>query len=298
MSPDKMTSSNEIRLATLNAFAQYKLTKEFVEDNRDYATYKNIDFIKLKIYYADDDKEAGFVTARIVDSKHILDFHVAYRNTSYAGGHWDMFVNKDSTFEQYFKGRPIYMASTKDNTKWRVDINQKPSWDYNVDEWNTYFKDVFDSNWDNVGKYYYEFKSKLPFNIGKHTLRSDDSGLRWVILKDGMLMNLDNHRDKAEFDDTVTLQGIPIMFVMLHMLPRVTKFDSKVDIIQKLKDRIDDKYAKSVIVMQDNGDLRKYTFTSCHVYWGAKELTIDEIDSLILRNRNAWNGQTLKRLPE
>ena len=79
-----MTSSNEIRFAILNAFAQYKLTKEFVEDNREYATYKNIDFIKLKLYYVDDDKEAGFVSAKIVDYNHILGIAVAYR-TVYPG---------------------------------------------------------------------------------------------------------------------------------------------------------------------------------------------------------------------
>ena len=289
---------HEIQFAMLYALNQYKITKEFVEDNREYATYKNVNFIKLGLYYADDDKEAGSVSARIVDYKHVVDLAAAYR-TTYPGGHYsDMYIHTTSTFEKYFKGRPIYMASRQDKTKWRIDINQKPDWKYDIDEWNTYFKDVFDSNWDNVGKYYYEVKSKIIFNLGSHTLRSDDSNMRWVILKDGMLMNLNNHRDKAEFDDTVTLKGIPIMYVLLHMLPRITKFVSKVDIIQKLKDRIGDKYTKSVIVMHDNGDLRKYTFTSCHVYWGAKELTIEEIDWLIVRNHNAWNGNSLKRLPE
>ncbi len=287
--------ANEVQIAIAYALTQYKITKSFIDDNVEYKYY-NFDYIKLGLYFADNDKDAGRVNMNVIPSTYITNISVCYRNTTYANGQYDMIVQKSSTFAKEYQGRPIYIASVKDKTKWRLDIVQKPDWNYDIEEWNTYFKDVFDSNWDNVGKYLYEVKHKLPFKLGSNTLRMDDSAIRWVILKDGMLMNLNNIRDISEFDDTVTLKGIPIMFILLNMLPRLTKFESKVDIIQKLRDRIGNKYTKSVIVMKDNGDLRKHTFTSSRVYWGATELTIEQIQQLV-DNPNAWNGDSLKRLP-
>lgn len=289
-----MAPINEIKLAIMYATTKYTVSDDFVTDNRIYSD----SYFALNLYYADDDSHAGVVRGSILTkSKRIIPTTICYVNPALYSS-YDNIIRETSTFAKEYQGRQIYMACRTDKTKWRVDIDQKPELKYDVDEWNTYFKDVFDSNWDNVGKYYYETKSNVMFRLGKHTLRMTDNSESWVVLKDGMLMNIDNHRDKAEFDDTVTLKGIPIQFVMLHMLPRVTKFHSRVDIIQKLKDRIGDKYTKSVIVMQDNGDLRKYTFTACHVYWGAKELTVDEIDQLIVKNHSVWDGDSLKRLSE
>ncbi len=290
-----MAPINEIKLAILYATTKYTFSDDFVTDNRFYSD----SYFELNLYYVDDDSHAGSVRGSIHSkSKRIIPTTICYVNPAMYSS-YDNIIREKSTFAKEYQGRQIYMACKTDKTKWRVDIDQKPAWKYDVDEWNTYFKDVFDSNWDNVGKYYYEVKTKqLPFKLGSHTLRMTDSSESWVILKNGMLANVEDFSDKAEFDGVVTLKGIPIQFILLHLLPRITKFESKADIIQKLKDRIRDKYTKSVIVMQDNGDLRKYTFTSCHVYWGAKELTCAEIDWLILRNRNVWAGDSLKRLPE
>lgn len=283
--------TSEIQLAIYHAFGNLFEDgippPSFLEENR---SLHYGGFFDLGLYSTDNDTLVGFVQSEIRDSK-LAPYMWVYR------GHKPAYCcNYYSTFANEFKGKQLYMASMKDKTKWKVDIEQTPTWGYDI-KWNTYFNDVFNNDWDNVGKYFYEVKSRLPFDIGKHTLRMEDSEERWVILKDGMLMNLDNDHDKAEFDETVTLRGIPIQYMLYHMLPRLTKkFQSKVEIIQKLKDRIGDKYTKSVIVMQDNGDLRKYMFTSCHVYWGATELTIDEIQKLA-DNPNAWNGDSLKRLP-
>lgn len=283
----KMTS--EIQLAIYHAFG--KLFEDgvpppsFLEENR---TYHYGGFFDLGLYSTDDDSLAGYVQSEIRDGKLALYMWV------YRGHNRANYCGPNSTFEREFKGKQLYMASMKDKTKWKVDIEQTPTWGYDI-RWNTYFNDVFDSDWDNVGKYFYEVKSKLPFNLGNRTLRMKDSEERWVILKDGMIMNLDNDNDKAEFDETVTLKGIPIQYLMYHMLPRISTFVSKVELIQKLKNRIGDKYTKSVLAMEDNGNLHMYRFTACHVYWGAKELTISEIEMLIHKD-HLWDGESLKLL--
>lgn len=283
--------THEVQIAIKHAFS--KLFEDgvpppsFLDDNR---TRSYGGFFELGLYFTDDDTLAGYVQSEIRNGKW-GGYSWIYRGTKPA-----YCCNVNTTFEREFKGKQLYMASMKDNTKWRVDVEQTPVWKYDTEKWNSYFKDVFNSDWDSVGKYYYEVKSKLPYDLGSRTLRiNSDNTVRWIILKDGMLMNLVDHTDKAEFDDTVTLKGIPVQYIMLHMLPRISTFASKVDVIQKLRDRIGDKYTKSVLVMQDNGDLRKYTFTSCHVYWGSTELTVDQIRQLI-DNPNAWNGDSLKRL--
>lgn len=286
--------ANEINLACMFTF--YKtfengFSDEFVKDRIQYSSGLNI-YVDIPLYYSDNDSIAGRISICFTN-KTLVNLRVCYRDPTYYGGKYDMFVKTTSTFAKEFGGKNIYFKHSDD----KIDIIQKPDWTYDIDVWNTYFKDIFNSNWDNVGKYYYEEKSKLPFDLGSRTLRMDDNAMRWVILKDGMLMNLENVRDRAEFDDTVTLRGIPIEYILLHMMSRLTnKFESKVETIQKLRDRIGNKYTKSVIVMQDNGDLRKYTFTVCHAHWGATELTIDEIQKLV-DNPNAWNGDSLKLLP-
>ncbi len=284
---------NEIQLAIAYATTKYNVSNEFVTDNR---VYYDSHF-ELNLYYADDDTRAGVVRGSIYYDKRIIPTTICYINTAPYSS-YDNIVRNTSTFAKEYQGRQLYMACKTDKTKWRVDINQKPDWKYDIDEWNTYFK-VFDSNWDNVGKYFYEVKSKLPFKLVSSTLRTDDSAERWVILKDGMLMNLENFRDKAEFDDSVTLKGIPIIYVLLHMLPRVTKFESKVDIIRKVKARIGNNYTKSVLIEVKHGDLAKFEFTACHVYGPVPggELSVDQINRFILTNPRVWNGCTLKRLP-
>jgi len=280
-----------IRYTIIKTFGN-ELPNDFVAENIDlrYISHK---YMKVPLYYDDDSTVAGRVDINATKDNVITSILVYYRDPTYYGGKYDMYIKPTSTFAKEFGGRNIYFKYSDRE----IDIIQKPDWEYNIEAWNTYFKDAFDSNWDNVGKYLYEFKSKLPLELGKHTLRMDDNDMRWVILKDGMLLNLDNDTDTAKFDDTVRLRGIPIQYILLHMLPRLpSKFQSTVELIQKLRDRIGNNYTKSVLAMEDNGDLKKYTFTSCRVYRWTTELTISEVEKLV-NHTDLWNGDSLKLLP-
>ncbi len=182
--------------------------------------------------------------------------------------------------------------------------------DFNTCAWNEIFAEKFDSSWTNVCKYVYCNKTQMKYGLQKRTFRQD--GIRCVPTKDGVLFSLTDYESKFDMNESCTICGIPIAWIVMYWM-KVDKTTSKKSIIdpalKSLFMRLYNTkkyYTNSGIrfySQDDNDTMTEYIVFHSYAYakgLNNKRLDNDQIQKL-LENPNLWYaphlGYNLVRAP-
>lgn len=88
---------------------------------------------------------------------------------------------------------------------------------FSTPDWDTYFQERFAGDWKNVVRLMYSLKMSYARDTGHRTWKRAYIHDRWIPLQNGMMLDL-NHDIEANLDETFENAGIPVKWLVMHVL--------------------------------------------------------------------------------